>query len=299
VSIDAMREPRYSEPPAFSILLEGLYSHLSRGLRLIASLIAGLAAMPLHGADKPPVEPRVTAISPLAVPQGFAGRVRLRGFRMKEATEVRVDKAARPAKIEIKEKKDAAVPAGMEKDLCGESEVIIELALAADAAAGPLPLVVVVGDLLPAPVTLRVLPVALLAEEREPNNGFRSAMKVEVPGIVTGLIKDPRDVDVFEVATTAGKTVRVSVIARGVASLLDPLLTAYDAHGHQLAVKDDAATRQLDATLEVTAAADGPIYLVVQDALDFGSEWHAYRLEVGPGKPETRNPKSETNSNDR
>jgi len=56
-----------------------------------------------------------------------------------------------------------------------------------------------------------------------------------------------------------------------IASLLDPLLTAYAAAGQQLATMDDAALTARDATMVVTPTADGTFFLVLQDALDFGS----------------------------
>ncbi len=244
-----------------------------------AALVVALAG-PLTAADKPAPEPKVTALVPLAVPQGFKGTVRLRGFKMKDATEVRADAPAKPSKIAIKEKKDAGAPSGMEKEPLGEGEVVIDLEMPADFPAGPLPLVVVAGDKSAAPVVLQVLPASTLVEEKEPNNGFAAAMKIEPGRTVTGLINGQRDVDVFELAGKAGQRLRVSVTANGVASLLDPLLTANDAQGRQLGTVDDTAKAARDAVLDVTPAADGPVFFVLQDALDFGSEWHSYRLEA-------------------
>ena len=64
-------------------------------------------------------------------------------------------------------------------------------------------------------------------------------------------------------------------------------MTVYDASGQELATKDDAALTVRDAALEVTPRADGPVYLVIQDALDFGSEWHAYHISVSEAATET------------
>ena len=239
-----------------------------------------MAAPSSRAEDKPEPVPKVTAIVPLSVPQGFSGTVRLRGIKLKEATGVRADGPAQPDEIGIKEKKDAATPAGMEKDPLGESEVTIDLRLAAGFPAGPMSLSVLAGGLATAPVLLQVVPSARLQEEKEPNNGFSSAMKLEPGQSVNGLINGQRDVDVFALAGKAGQPLKVSVTAHAAASLLDPLLTAYDAAGQQLATMDDAALTARDATMEVTPTADGPFFLVLQDALDFGSEWHSYRLEV-------------------
>lgn len=230
--------------------------------------------------DKPEPLPKVTALVPLSVPQGFSGTVRMRGVNLKEATEIRVDGSMPPDKIGMKEKKDAGTPNGMEKDSLGESEVTLDLGLAADFPLGPMSLSVLVGGRSTAPVLLQVMPSAQLQEEKEPNNGFSSAMTLELGQRVNGLINGQRDVDVFTVAGKAGQPLKVSVTAHAVASLLDPLLTVYDAAGQQLATHDDASMGGKDAAIVVTPRADGAVFLVLQDALDFGSEWHSYRLEV-------------------
>lgn len=245
-------------------------------------------AVPSSGAaDKAEPAPRITAMVPLAVPRGFSGTVRLRGFKLKDMTGARVSGPAQPDKIGIREKKDAGTPQGMEKDLLGESEVTLDLTLPADFPAGPLPLSLSGDGRAAAPVVLQVIPPALLQEEKEPNNGFPAAMKLESGHTLAGLIHGQRDVDVFAVAGKAGQALRMSVTAQGVASLLDPLLTVYDASGQELATKDDAALTMRDAVLEVTPRADGPVYLVLQDALDFGSEWHAYHISVSEAATET------------
>ena len=169
--------------------------------------------------DKPEPVPKVTALVPLSVPQGFSGTVRMRGVNLKEATEIRVDGSTPPDKIGMKEKKDAGTPTGMEKDPLGESEVILDLGLAADFPLGPMSLSVLVGGRPTAPVLLQVVPPAQLQEEKEPNNGFSSAMTLEAGQRVNGLINGQRDVDVFTVAGKAGQPLKVSVTAHAVASL--------------------------------------------------------------------------------
>jgi mono/diheme cytochrome c family protein len=234
--------------------------------------LAVCVVFPLHAEDKPAPEPAVTALVPLAVQQGFSGTLRLRGFQMKDATEVRIDGSAKPDKLEIKEKKDAGAPTGMEADLLGKSEVVIELTLPADFPVGALSLIVAVDDKTSKPVTLQVLPAAQSFEEKEPNKGFRESNKIALGQSVTGLINGQRDVDVFEIEAKAGQPIKISVNVGNVDSLLDPLLTIYDAQGVQLSISEGAA--------ELTPANDGSIFLTLQDAHDFGSEWHSYRLLV-------------------
>lgn len=250
--------------------------------RLWTSLVAAMLCQAICAADEPAVEPRVTALVPLAVPQGFHGTVRLRGFRMNDATEIRADGATtQPALLSLREKKDAGTPGGMSADLLGGSEIFIELKLTEDHPVGPLPLTVALADKTAKPVTLRVLPAAQFAEEKEPNNGFHTATSLDAGRSMVGLINGQRDVDTFEVAGEAGQPVRIEIVASGIASLLDPLLTAYDEAGNVIGRHDDGGKEARDGVLEVTPEKDGPIFVTVQDALDFGSEWHAYLLEVG------------------
>jgi hypothetical protein len=244
-------------------------------------LAIALAAAWTRGSaeEKPPPAPRITALTPLAVPPGFSGPVRLRGVRLKEATAVRAEGAIHPVTLEIKERKEAATPSGIEATVAGDSEIVVEIALPADAAAGPLSLVVVMGETAAAPVVLTVCARTTLVTG-DPGSGFQNAKMIDPGSSVSGTIGSPREVDVFAVTAVAGRKLRASITARATASLLDPLLTAYDGSGHQLAVRDDTSVTSRDAALEVTPAADGSVYFVVQDALDLGSEWHSYLLEV-------------------
>jgi len=245
---------------------------------VLAALALG-AATGVRAADKPPPAPRVTALVPLVVPQGFSGTVRVRGVGLKEASAVHIEGAVQPTILAIKEKKDAAAPSGMEASVAGDSEVVVELVLPAEAPAGALAMRVAVGEQRTAPVVLKVCsPAALVTGD--PGTGFQNAKPLGPGQWVPGLIGGQREVDVYSVAAVAGRKLRIAVTARGVASLLDPLLTVYDESGRQLAVQDDTTVDNRDATLEVTPAADGPVYCVVQDAFDTGSEWHAYLLEV-------------------
>jgi hypothetical protein len=238
-----------------------------------------------HSQEKPLPPPQITALSPIAVPPGFTGVVRLRGIQIKDATEIRAGSSTKLDKLALKEKKDAAVPNGMEKDLVGEHEITVDLALPANFPPGPLPLTVTARGLTTNAVPLLVVPAANLVSEKEPNPGFRQAMKIAPGQMVVGLIKEPRDVDVFEIVAKKGQKLRVTVTASGATSLCDPLLTAHDTQGQPIAARDDASLTSRDATIDLTPVADGPVYLVVQDALDFGGDWHGYRLEVSAPAP--------------
>lgn len=251
-----------------------------RAARVVLVVVALASGSVLRAADPPvPPPPRITAVVPLVVPQGFSGTVRLRGVGLKEATAIRVEGVMPMPSCTIKEKKEAAVPAGVEASVAGDSELVVDLALPAEAPAGVLSMVVAAGDRDTSPVVLKTaVPAARVTGD--PGTGFGNAPTVDPGQWVPGVIGGAREVDVYGVAAVAGRRLRFAVTARAAASLLDPLLTVYDQRGRQIGRHDDITPDNRDAVLEVIPSEDGPLYCVVQDAHDTGSEWHAYLLEV-------------------
>jgi hypothetical protein len=137
------------------------------------------------------------------------------------------------------------------------------------------------------------LRLPLLAPERgvlevEPNPGFDKAQVLSLPSgaplSILGAIERPQDVDVFHIAAEAGERLRVSIAAHSLGSLLDPLLTLHDSKGALIATADDGEGSR-DPQLDTTVPRTGPIYLVVQDANDTGSEAHPYRVTVESSAP--------------
>lgn len=227
-------------------------------------------------ADEPKKVPAgITAIEPAALVTGCTATLKIRGFKLKEATELRFPKA--PAvKVAIKEKKDAAQPTGLENNVVGESQIMVELTLPADLPAGLLEFSIATpaGD---AAGRITVIGPAAVVDEKEPNNGFREVQKLEPGRSARGTIGKDKDVDVYEVAGKAGQKLKVSVTG-GSALLMDAALTCYDSHGHVLATSDDVDGR--NPSLLLTPAADSPVFLCVSDAHDKGGEWHTYLLTV-------------------
>ena len=282
-SIVAMPPPGFRSPDGWR---RGALPGILAGAA--AALLGTLVPQGARAAEVPSASPpRITALAPLAVPQGFSGTVRLRGIGLKENPEIRTTPTHPTLQLTLRATNDAMVPAGMEKDLVGDSEGVVELQVPTNHPPGPLPLIIMRDGHISEPAALQVLPADRWVEAVEPDNGFRSARVLQPGQTASGAIQEPRDVDVFQVDGRAGHPLRISVIARAVASLLDPLLTAYDARGRMLTTRDDEGLQSRDVSLEVHPAADGPLYFAVQDALDTGSDWHSYRLEVsrlpGPG----------------
>lgn len=227
------------------------------------------------GDEPQKVLPGITAIEPAALVTGSTATLKIRGFKLKDASELRFPKAP-GVKATIKEKKDAAQPNGLENKVVGESQILAELTLPADLPAGPLEYTIVTpaGDV---SGKVSVLAAANAVDEKEPNSGFSETQKLEPGKSIRGSIQGEKDVDVYEFTAKAGQKMKVTVTG-GSMLLMDAALTCYDARGQFLAVSDDAETR--DPVLSLTAPADGPVFLCVTDAHDKGGEWHSYLLTM-------------------
>ena len=241
--------------------------------RSIVASVGLFVPLSLHAQDKKDAVPRVIAVAPIHLTSGEKTILRFRGDKLKDATEVRVTPASAAV---LKEKKDATVPNGLEAKDVGNTEVAIELTPPADCTKLTLQLVTPGGTTEPREIT--VLPKNACTAEKEPNNGFREAQKIDPAKPVSGKIDADKDVDVFRFDAYAGKSFTARVIAADAGSLLDPILSLYDLGGHFLASADDTAGSR-DPVLTFTPKKNGPLCLVITDAQDRGGEWHAYRLE--------------------
>ena len=237
-----------------------------------------LCAVSATAEEKKDVLPRVTAVAPLRVILGETQTVRLRGVKLKEVTEIRCKSALA---VTVKEKKDAGLPNGLEAKDVGDQELVLELAVPADFAAKTLALEVVTPAGTTAPREISVDAKDVEVREKEPNNGFREAQVWDGVKPMSGRIEGDKDVDVFRIEGLAGKALVFRITAATAGSLLDPVLTIFDAAGRLLATAGDSASSR-DARLSVVPKADGPLCLVVSDAHDRGGPWHEYRLELLP-----------------
>ena len=237
--------------------------------------VALLASVAVHGEDKTPDLPRITAIAPFDLVPGTETTLRIRGVKLSNATEVRLPGGL---KAEIKEKKAADIPNGLDAKDVGDTQIEAKFAIPADQPAGPLAISVVTPEGTTAPRELRVLEAAICVDEKEPNGGLREAQPIEIGKTLRGSIKEDKDVDVFRFDGKAGQRVVAEVFAARGASLLDSVLTLVDSRGHVLVSADDGDTR--DSQITLTLPGDGPYFLTVQDAHDRGGTWHCYQLTV-------------------
>ena len=238
-----------------------------------------LLAAPL-AAQEPKKQPAaITAVEPASLVTGSTATLKIRGFQLKDATELRFPKAP-GVKAVIKEKKDAGQVNGLENKATGDTQILAELTLPADLPASLLEISIVTpaGE---AAGKISVVSAAAAVEEKEPNNGFRETQNLELGKPIRGAINGERDVDVFEFPAKAGQKLQATVTG-GSVLVMDAALACYDARGQFLAACDDASTR--DPVLTLTAPADGVIFFCVSDAHDKGGEWHSYLLTVEEAK---------------
>lgn len=221
--------------------------------------------------------PRVTAVAPLEIVPGVNGFVKIRGVKLSAASEVRFPDNP-VIKAEIKEKKAAEVPNGLDAKDVGDTQIEVALTVPADLAPGKIAFVVTTPDG-PVSASLLVREAATLVSEKEPNNGFAEAQPVELGRTITGSVKEDKDVDVFQFNGHAKQHVLAEVSANCCGSLLDAVLTLFDARGHILATCDDIGGNH-DPQLHADLPADGVYFLALYDAHDRGGAWHPYELTV-------------------
>jgi hypothetical protein len=197
--------------------------------------------------------PFVTSIFPLGGQAGPKTTVTLRGWNLP------VDKLT----TDVKDKEPGIYPISVRKDAFVSNHV---------------------------PFAVDTLPEGF---EKEPNNASKSAQRVKLSTIINGRIDRPGDWDVFRFDGRAGDQIIAEVYARRLDSPLDSVLRLTDAKGRQLAFNDDHEdkgsglnTHHADSLLTATLPAKGPYYLYLGDAQQKGGLEYAYRLRIGPPRPD-------------
>lgn len=219
--------------------------------------------------------PRITATEPAGLVSGRNVTFKVRGFKLKEATELRFA-GAEAIKVDIKETKAAGQPKGLDNKLVGDTMVLAEVTLPAELPTGLLEYVIATpaGE---ATGKIMVLDANLVIDEKEPNDGFRQAQALRPGQIALGSIQQDKDVDVYALTTQAGEQIKVTVTSGG-HLMMDAALYCYDTRGQFLAAADDDQSR--DPVLTFKPTADGTIFLCISSAHDLGGEWHSYLLTV-------------------
>jgi hypothetical protein len=114
-----------------------------------------------------------------------------------------------------------------------------------------------------------------------------------------GRIERPDEVDQYVVPVKKGDKLHIKVQASALGSWLDSVVTLRDAQGATLAENDDPGgdpnprggvfalnTASPDSMLDYEAKADGDLTIEVADRYGEGGPEYAYRLAVGPARPD-------------
>jgi len=257
-------------------LIDCLLIDICRHLRLFTAL----TLLTIVGADlqaqSPVVSvPSITATEPAALVRGRKETLKLRGFELKGATQLRFPSAEQIV-VELKECTDAGAAKGLENKVVGDKQLVAEITLPADAPTGLIEYVLVTpaGE---AKSKIIVLAQESSIDEREPNEGFREAQELHVGQSVRGSIQSEKDVDVFAFPTMAGQQLRITVTSGG-PLLMDVAVQCYDSRGQFLAAADDGPSR--DPVMTLTTKTEGPIYICVTSSHDLGGPWHSYLMTI-------------------
>ncbi len=244
---------------------------------------------------KPDNLPQLLVATPLGVSAGQTTKVVVRGKKLDEVKEVRFNGQSAPVKLLNKGK--AGVPQKQEANRAGDSQVEIELTVPADLKPGDGELVAV-SDAGTSEVFKLVIDAEPVVQEKEPNDGFAQSQLVEIGKVVEGTLHQGQNVDVFRIEGKAGDKLVCEVTAARRGSVLDSLLSLYDARQRLVATADDLPGSQArtaitgtedlsrrDSRLEITLPSSGVFYLALQDAHDLGGPAHPYRLKIGRADP--------------
>jgi hypothetical protein len=142
----------------------------------------------------------------------------------------------------------------------------------------------------PVPISVDTMPEHL---EAEPNNSLDDAQQVSMPTIVNGRIDRAGDIDVFRIDCRAGTEIVAEVNARRLGSPLDSIIKLTDADGKLVAMNDDyedktagLITHHADSQLSARIPRSGHYYLYLGDGQQQGGDAYAYRLHLGPLRPD-------------
>jgi len=109
----------------------------------------------------------------------------------------------------------------------------------------------------------------VLLEQQLPERVLKS-----LPVAICGCLEQP-GADVFLLELKKGQRLSLTAEVRRFASLLDPVLSVRDATGRVLKEADDVDGGNPDASLDITAPADGQFEVRIQDRfLGHGDRWH-------------------------
>ena len=246
------------------------------GLALACASLVACVASGEEASQAKPEPPRIAMFLPLAVPTDATTKVTARGWNLEGVKEL--TSAEGRIQLKLLTSAKATVPNGLDAKHVGDTQVEFEITVPKDVAPVDVTIVVSGEGGKSEPRGLAIGSRHPRAEEKEWNDGFRQAQKLEFPQTVDGLIHENRNVDVFSFELSVPQRVGMDVLASRRGSSLDSLLTLFDERGTMLAVNDDHDGSS-DSKIAIDLSA-GRYFISLQDANDRGSIAHPYRLIV-------------------
>ncbi len=231
------------------------------------SILAGLALVSPALA----VDPTLTQTTPLGGQRGKEVEVRLQGARLDDAKEV-IFYGSGISVVKLE-------PV-MDKEKVRDNEVRATLKIAPDCRLGEHALRIRTATGLTGVQTFRVGPFASV-EEKEPNNEFAKAQKIDLNVTVEGRVES-EDVDYYLIEAKKGQ--RLSVEVEGIRlgyTMYDPFVVIMDMEGKVIAENDDAPLFVQDPALSTVAPKDGTYIVQVREASYGGGGRSYYRAHIG------------------
>ncbi len=237
--------------------------------------------IPFHasGAESEGDGPRICVVSPVGIVIGTNTTVSIRGLKLTDATAVVFRTSTGTITAKIKEKKAVDLPTGLVAKDVGDSLVVAQVEVPLNVGATKVMASVVTLSGTTQSFAIQLVEGGLFTAEGGSNNGFLDALPLGFGKKVLGTISPDKDVDVFAITGLAKRKLVAEVRAMQAGSLLDGMLTLYDAKGQVLFTQDDGVNGR-DPILRYTFPADGIYYLALQDANDRGTTWHGYELRI-------------------
>lgn len=122
---------------------------------------------------------------------------------------------------------------------------------------------------------LPVFPVPVVVESNE-----SAKQQVIVPGAVSGVLSEPKQVDGYSFEAKKGDNLRFRCLSRSLGQPTDPVIRVVNAEGATLKEHDDIARYKEDCDLTYRIPSDGTYGVEVRDRFDAGGWRFAYVLVI-------------------
>ncbi|MCX7665529.1 MAG: hypothetical protein N2112_08290 [Gemmataceae bacterium] len=223
--------------------------------------------------------PQPLFCSPLAIEVGKANKVIVRGLRLEKLTNIIIHDPKCTGRVLSTGKKVGLPNNQMKVEVVGDCEAEIEITLPKDFVGGTVAFSLSNADGEGTRAVCLVKDEAPIVAEKEPNDGFKQAQKLEVGQVVEGAISRGQDVDVYQISLSGKKTYLFNLQALRAGSPLDPILTLHDTQGRTIETGEPSSLDR-DPWIRFTPKQDTLVYLSVQDAHDQGAPFFLYRLAI-------------------